>query len=496
MFDNGEPQQNHPTQNEDSEKEKDSLDTRPCIAIAGASGFLGSNALIKLSQNYRIKALCRSEPKTDHLQKESKIEWVKCDLFNLKSSEEAISGADFVLYLIHSMANGSRLTQSTFSDLDLVIADNIARACKKNNVKQIIYVGGILPNIKDDISEHLKSREEVEIVLGYSGIPVTSIRAGIIIGSGGSSFQIVYRLVNLLPILIAPKWTESLSQPVDIQNVMEFIEKCIGNKECFNQKIDVHGSEVITYNELMKRMAAILKLKRIFVTIPFMRIGLSKFWLYLITRIDYHTISPLVESLKHNLKAENSALYDKYIPHTIDLNTSLKNAAEGEKKNKKKPKKKLYLEEEKNVRSIQRLVLPEGWHAIDLAKEYILWLPKFMFALMDREINENIVQFKVFGIRLLTLTFSEDRSNPDRQLFYITGGFLVDKNYYANARLEFRISPHENSAIAAIHDYKPSLPWYLYRIFQANIHYYVMYRFNKHLKKIANKIQDLKSLYK
>ena len=89
------------------------------------------------------------------------------------------------------------------------------------------------------------------------------------------------------------------------------------------------------------------------------------------------------------------------------------------------------------------------------------------------------------NFNFLVLTFSEDRSNPDRQLFYITGGCLVDKNYFANARFEFRLSPHEHSALAAIHDYKPALPWYLYRIIQANAHTFVMYMFNRHLKNIS-----------
>lgn len=456
---------------------------KPRIAIAGASGFIGKYVIEELANHFEIKALCRNIPAKNTYN--SNLQWFSCDLFNLKEAEIAFQDCEYILYLIHSMAKGSRLTQSSFDDLDLIIADNVRRSALKNNVKQIIYVGGIIPELNYGISRHLKSRNEVEIVLSCSGISLTSIRAAIIIGSGGSSFQLVYRLVKKLKIMITPKWTKSLSQPVDVKDVIKFIKCCVGNEEVYNKVIDVHGSEIISYNNLIIRIAQIMKLERTIITLPFFNLGLSKLWLYLITGIDYYTLSPLIDSLKYDLKANNSFYFNKYIPEPIKLNDSLQRAISNEIKQEKIPKKK-HLEESK-VRTVQRLYLPIGWDAIQLGKEYINWLPKTFFTIIRSKVVNNTVRFTFFKINLLSFEFSEDRSSIDRQLFYIKGGLLVIKKESAPARFEFRISPHEQSAIVAIHDYYPSLPWPIYRIFQASFHRFVMYLFNIHLINIQNK---------
>lgn len=455
------------------------------IGIAGASGFIGQEAIKKLSPEFKIKALSRHIPAKTQSDSED-IEWHACDLYNLKEAELAFQGCDYILYLIHSMTKGNRLTQSSFDDLDLIIADNVMRSAKINQVKQIIYVGGILPEIHLKISRHLKSRNEVEVVLSCSDINLTTIRAAIIIGSESSSFQILYRLIKRLPLLITPKWTHSYSQPVDVSDVVQFIYCCLGNEETYNKTIDVHGSDLLTYNDLMKRISKILKLKRVFITVPFFSLGLSKFWLHLITKIDYFTISPLVDSLKYNLVATQSVLFNKYVPNPINLNDSLQRAISQTKKAEKNKKNKSTTEESK-VRTVQRLYLPHGWDAIKLGREYINWLPKIFFTIIRSKVKNNIVKFSFLSINLLTLELSLDRSTKDRQLFYIRGGLLVISKSSPRARFEFRTSPHEQTAIAAIHDYYPSLPWPIYRIFQANIHKLVMHLFNKHLIKIANK---------
>jgi uncharacterized protein YbjT (DUF2867 family) len=443
--------------------------------ITGANGFLGQSILSSLSDDYQIKALCRSMPKQENQKSEKEVKWVQCDLFNLKQTEEALQGVDVLLYLVHSMTKGNRFSQSQFEDLDLIIADNVARAAKKNHLKQIIFVTGIIPDEVKSLSRHLKSRQEVETVLDLSGVPTTCIRSGIIIGAGGSSFQIVYRLVKKLKVMATPKWTQSKSQPIDVRDVVTLALKAIGNAEFFNQKIDVHGSETLSYNDLMKKFASIMHVKRLFVNIPFFNLSISKLWLQLISGMDYDLVSPLVDSLKHDLPAKKSDLFEKYIPNPIPLSESIQYWIAIEEKRGHRQKSKQ--EFEKDVRSVQRLSLPKGWNAVDLAKEYVNWLPR-MF------VSGNMIHFDLFGLKLLSLLFSEDRSTPDRQLFYIVGGLLVSPNLSANARLEFRICPHENSALVAIHDYRPSLPWYLYRLFQANIHYFVMFLFGRHLEKV------------
>ena len=170
---------------------------------------------------------------------------IKEDLFysSSLSGENALKGADIGIYLVHSMQPSTRLSQGKFEDTDLLLADNFSLAAQKNNLKQIIYLGGILPKDKNEISKHLSSRYEVEKTLGSRNIPLTAIRAGIIIGPGGSSFKIITSLIKNLPIMACPKWTKSKNQPIDVFDVLNIIKKSIGNKLTFNKKIEIGGPE-------------------------------------------------------------------------------------------------------------------------------------------------------------------------------------------------------------------------------------------------------------
>ena len=137
------------------------------------------------------------------------------------------------------MMPSTRLNQGDFEDTDILLADNFSRAAQDCKLKQIIYVGGILPKDDQSISKHLKSRYEVEKILGSRNTPLTSIRAGIIIGPSGSSFRIVQQLVKNLPLMACPEWTKSLNQPIDILNALEIIRWCIDNKSTFNKPLEI-----------------------------------------------------------------------------------------------------------------------------------------------------------------------------------------------------------------------------------------------------------------
>lgn len=456
---------------------------KPCIAITGANGFIGKHAIRELSKKFYIKALSREIP--NNVEENENIEWIKCDLFSLKDTENALINCDYLLYLIHSMCKQSKFSQNNFVDFDLIIADNVRRAAKKNKLKQIIYIGGILPNDEENISKHLKSRKEVEKILSCNEIALTCIRAAMIIGPGGSSFQIVHSLVKRLPIMATPRWTNSLSQPIDIIDVINFIKNCVGNYEVYNKSVDVHGSEIISYNSLMLRISKIMNKKRTIITVPFFSLGFSKFWVYIITGADYFTISPLIDTLKHNLIASNKAIFNKYIPQPIELEKSLQKAIEYESHSK--PFKKKNIREEKRVRTVQRIHLPAGWNSYELRDECIKWLQKKFSMIVIYNEQQNILKFQLLGINLVTFELSHTRSCVDRQIFYITGGILVVKKQFSNARLEFRLCPHENKAIVAIHDYYPSLPWFIYSFIQSKIQKFLINLFSIHLKKISLK---------
>jgi uncharacterized protein YbjT (DUF2867 family) len=167
------------------------------IAIAGASGFVGQMLIEDLKDEHEIIALGRSQKQIEVAAGNNQVEWRSCDLFSLLQTEQALIGAEIGIYLVHSMLTRAKLTQSTFEDCDLLLADNFARAAQKVGLKRIVYLSDLIPAGKE-LSRHLESRREVELALSSHGNVVTTVRAGLIIGAKGSSFQMLYLLVKRL----------------------------------------------------------------------------------------------------------------------------------------------------------------------------------------------------------------------------------------------------------------------------------------------------------
>lgn len=228
---------------------------RPVIALTGASGYIGNNLLKKLGKQADIIALSRNG---DKYEDSENVTWRSADLFSLKDAEKALEGADYAVYLVHSMMPSAKLTQAKFEDMDLILADNFAQAAKKNGVKQIIYLSGIIPPDADELSRHLRSRLEVEKVLSSYGVPVTTVRAGLIVGPKGSSFPIVKKLVKRLPMMALPKWTRQKTHPIALQDVLHALKGSIGNKKLSGESIDVGGPEIMTYKEMMIDTAEVM----------------------------------------------------------------------------------------------------------------------------------------------------------------------------------------------------------------------------------------------
>ena len=182
------------------------------VAIAGATGFIGKWFIDKYKNEFNIIALSRNKLR---YPEKSNIHWKQVDLYSISSTTKALENVDIGIYLVHSMQPSTRMNQGSFEDTDILLADNFSRAAQDCKLEQIIYVGGILPKDEYTMSKHLRSRYEVEKTLGSGLTPLTSIRAGIIIGPNGSSFRIVQKLVENLPLMACPEWTKSLNQPID-----------------------------------------------------------------------------------------------------------------------------------------------------------------------------------------------------------------------------------------------------------------------------------------
>ncbi len=458
------------------------------VAIAGASGFIGTALARELAGDYRVIGLSRKQP-PEHLL--PGVEWRRCDLFSLFECEQALTGCETAFYLVHSMLPSAHLTQGTFQDFDLICADNFSRAAARVGVRHIIYLGGMVPD-QPDLSRHISSRKEVEWTLGAHSVPVTTLRAGIIIGLFSSSYCLFRSILQRLPLILCPCWSKSLIQPIALSDVIRLLRYCLEHPTGASASHDIASRDILTYRQLLEHSATVLGLRRIFIDIPFHWIGPSKFFLALISGYPRQLVSPLVESLKHTLLARDLDLQQQAGLGGLSFKQAVRESLAEEKncgrfrfilRNQARSKHRIEQPDPRTVRSVQRIPLPPGKTARWLAVQYNAWLPRFLKILLraaaDAEGNLTI-RSRIVRISLLELHFAMERSaTSDRQLFYITGGLLAKKvdRPTRRPRLEFREVLNGRAALVAIHDYRPTIPWPLYNLTQARVHLWVMKNF-------------------
>ncbi|MEO0556281.1 MAG: NAD-dependent epimerase/dehydratase family protein [Bacteroidota bacterium] len=443
------------------------------IVIAGATGFIGRWFIHQFHKKYKIIALSRSKVKSETYPD---VEWRSVDLYSLSSTTAALKGADYGLYLVHSMQPSTRLNQGSFEDTDLLLADNFGRAAERCGLRQIVFIGGILPKQTSDYSAHLKSRYETEQTLASRTVPVTAIRAGIIVGPGGSSFNIIEKLVKRLPVMACPQWCKSPSQPIDITTMLKILDESFGNEKLYNKAVEVGGANTLTYMELLGKTSRIMHRKRFIFSVPFFTLGFSKLWVALFSNSSIAFVSPLIESLRHDMRIKPNQPYAFAHPE-IDIDESIRRALH---ENAPNIERRTSAKEEKNtVRSVQRLANPGNKPAAWVAEAYPKWLPTLFKYILKARSTKDETSFQLFGVKLLRLKYVEERSDQERKLFFIVGGILSKRGDHG--WLEFRSVLGNRYIVAAIHEFVPALPWFLYRYTQAVIHLVVMKRFNTFL---------------
>ncbi len=473
----------------------------PVVAVAGASGFIGSALCRELvADGMHVLALGRSAAST---QQESLntgtmasgpgITKRQADLFSLLQVERAIDGADIGIYLVHSMLPSARLTQGNFSDLDVLLADNFARAAQRKGLKRIVYVAGIIPDIEEGLlSKHLQSRLEVERVLGSTGVPVFVLRAGLVVGPGGSSLKIIINLVRRLPAMICPAWTKSKCQPIALTDLIALVKRVAQDPDLAPGAYDVGGPEQLSYRQMLEQAAAGLSVRRPMLPVPWFSTGLSALWVSTFSGTSMALVRPLVESLHCDMVAKDLRLNQRYGIAGQSFANAVKDAVHTKAAERKSSKPTAV----KEVCSVQRIDIPQGKSVEWVAEAYASWLTGYLRPLVDAKVNSEgsiSLSIRPLGIRRWTLTllelkFSHERSFPNRSLFYITGGLLAKRqNGPVNAgRFEFRLVAGRNQVIAAVLDFRPSLPWPIYKITQAPVHAFIMARFARYLKQMAS----------
>ncbi len=451
------------------------------VVIAGASGFVGAQLIRALdSGSHEIVAVSRS--RIEGLP--ASATWKAADLFSAQSTADALEHAEVAIYLVHSMMPSTRLFQGDFHDTDLLLADNFARGCVEQGVRRIIYLGGLVP--AGHVSRHLASRLEVGDVLRSSGLPVTEIRAGMIVGPGGSSFEILKTLVARLPVMILPEWTQRNTQAIFIDDIVRVIAAAVDDPRFEGQTLDAVNGESLTYETLLRQMAEVLGLRRVMLPVPICSTKFSKRWVTLFGGASYELVSPLIDSLLCDLPAsEPTALVRESIRHVTFNSMAVEALARSGPPVSARIKRRA--NSMNSVRSIQRLPSLADRDCRWIATEYMTWLP-ILFRTWIRvhsDLATGIVRFEFapLGAPLLELQYVDAKASDDRRKFHIIGGLLSRTS--DTGWLEFRQVEQRRYTLAAIHEFVPSLPWFIYRLTQAPLHRWVMRRFGEHLSRVA-----------
>lgn len=277
------------------------------VLLTGSTGYIGKRLkkLLLQDQDIDLRLYVRDKSKLQ-LDQNDNVEIFEGDTFDKAKLKEALNGVDTAYYLIHSLDN------EEYKDLDKKSAQNFIEIAEACGVKKIIYLGGL--GVKDqNTSEHLLSRIETgEILSSSKSVQTIWIRAGVIIGSGSTSFEIIRSLVEKLPIMTTPIWVSTKAQPIAVEDVLRYLCSSLKLPEEKNLVIDI-GSEQLTYKEMMEQTAQVLKLKRTLVPVPFLSIDLSSHWLRIFTPVQFSVVKALIEGLKSEVLIQNDNA-SKYFP--------------------------------------------------------------------------------------------------------------------------------------------------------------------------------------
>lgn len=302
-------------------------DGRPLVLVTGATGYVGGRLVPRLLEaGYRVRCMARSPGKLDDRpwRNDPNVEIVQGDALNEDEVRAALTGCRHAYYLIHSML----VAGAEYSTRDRTQAAIFARAAELESVERIVYLGG-LGETGPGLSEHLTSRHEVEHVLSAGSVPVTVLRAAMIIGSGSASFEILRYIVERLPVMITPRWVKTRSQPIAIRNVLHYLVACLSTPATVGRTLDIGGPEVVTYLELMEIMSKARGLpRRWIVPVPVLTPRLSSLWVHLVTPIPARVARPLVEGLRNEVVCRSDEAAQLMPQELLDVRGSIHLALE------------------------------------------------------------------------------------------------------------------------------------------------------------------------
>ncbi|MEZ2415147.1 SDR family oxidoreductase [Muriicola sp. E247] len=276
------------------------------IFLTGANGYIGMRLLPRLLElGHEVVCAVRDQKRLSVDEETlSRIEIVEIDFLKEVKADLIPGDIDVGYYLIHSMSSSTQ----DFDEKEALSAENFNTYMNQSGVKQVIYLSGIVND--EELSKHLKSRKNVENILYQGSYHLTVLRAGIIVGSGSSSFEIIRDLCEKLPVMITPKWVLTRTQPIGIRDVINFLSGVLGREDTYDDSFDIGGKDILTYKEMLHQYAKARGFKNWIITVPIMTPKLSSYWLYFVTSTSYKLAVNLVDSMKMEVVARDNRLQD------------------------------------------------------------------------------------------------------------------------------------------------------------------------------------------
>lgn len=298
------------------------------VLLTGATGYIGKRLLPTLVESGHQVVCCVRDPSRFHPPQsvKSSLEVIQLDLLKPGTLDKIPKDIDAAYYLVHSMD-----TSSDYQSLELQSAINFRVAISKTQANHIIYLSGIVN--ENELSAHLASRKNVETELARGRYHFTSLRAGIIIGSGSASFEIIRDLVEKLPVMVTPKWLNTKCQPIAISDVIRILNGALGHETVYDKDFDIGGPDVLRYKDMLLEFARVRKLRRHIYTIPIMTPRLSSYWLYFVTSTSYKLAVALVNSMKVEVICRDDSINSILGIEPLTYHQALKDAFDKIEKN-------------------------------------------------------------------------------------------------------------------------------------------------------------------
>jgi uncharacterized protein YbjT (DUF2867 family) len=288
------------------------------VLVTGATGFIGRRLAPALVEaGHDVRAMTRRPDDYDGAGTP-----VGADVHDPDSLVGPLTGVDVAIYLVHS------LDDPDFEAKDAEAARGFARVAAEAGVRQIVYMGGLGAE-GEDLSPHLRSRREVEQLLGETGIPVTVLRAAIVVGAGGISWELTRQLVKNLPAMVVPKWVDTPTQPIAVDDVIRYLVGVTGNEEAFGRVFEIGGPEAMTYLEMLQAAAEVINGRRVpIVKVPILTPRLSSYWLALVTDVDVTTGRNLIDSMGTEVVVTDTSIHDVVPGETVPYAEAVRRALE------------------------------------------------------------------------------------------------------------------------------------------------------------------------